>query len=967
MSQCPTNILSVPDPDIHILSESDDLNKFILPVSCKKNLLIFHVNIRSIRANFDNFQAFISKHLDNISVIILSEIWIFDNETCFYGFDEFDSFFCCRNDNRSGGIAVFTRSNLKFSQLDIAFISAEVLLLQCKSLNLTLFSIYRSHDFTIDFFNSELKNALSLLNLPNIILMGDININILNNDCYVMEYLNIMSQHGFFSHLNQPTRSVLSSSTCIDHVFVKTSKFSIQTAILLTDLSDHFPTICKIIYSDETPELAAKPDCTLKLNFSLFCDYLTTYKFNENFNLSLDQQYQLLAFQLNNIKNNFKYPKFNRIKAKNQWLTHEIMVLMKRKEKLFKKVKKYPFDIVYKTAYKTTVSELKRIIKFTKTQFYKRKFEDCNSCKQKWNFVSRVVNNECKSPVLPTSSDNFALASQFNSLFINVNHVPTNCDFIKCKQYITPCASSFVLLEVTDFEVFDVLNSFSKVNSFDFDGICLKFLKLIASNNIDFLCHFINASFFDGVFPNSLKQATVTPIYKSGDKNILSNYRPISILPSFSKIIEKIISKRMFKFLYHTNFFSTNQYGFLEGRSTEMVLLEFSKFIYNSIDNNQHTVAIFLDIKKAFDNVNHSLLIFKLENAGFRGPILKWLNSYLSNRTQRVKVGDCLSEFCVTNCGVPQGSILGPLFFLIYINDFCKLDIYGKMLTFADDTVLLYSNSDLNTLLQQINSDLIKIEKWFVSNYLTLNLNKTKYIHFNLRNTDLNLNLKYHTSSCYNNTDNSCNCHTLQSVKSIKYLGLYIDHNLKWKTHINELSKKLRFVLFKLSHLKNKLSSSFLKTLYFAWFFPLLNYGAIVWGGEYKTNLQPLISIQNKCFNILNHNNLQNYPLFRNLNLLPIRHNAYYRIILYLYRNRSICPPPVNSYITRSNDTFQVPKFSKDIFTKHFFYLAPKLYNKLPVSLTSINRYSTFKRNLFNFLINIDDLDLFFTSYRSNY
>ena len=269
MSQCPINLLSVPDPDIHILSKLDDLNNFILPVSCKSNILIFHVNIRSIRANFDNFEAFISTHLDNISVIILSEIWIFDNETCFYSFDGFDSFFCCRNDNRSGGIAVFTRSNLNFSNLDITFISAEVLILHCKGLNLTLFSIYRSHDFTIDYFNSELKNVLSLLKLPNIILMGDINVNILNSDSNIMEYLNILSQFGFFSHLNQPTRSVLSSSTCIDHVFVKTNKFAIQTAIFLTDLSDHFPTICKINFP-VTPKLAPKTDYTLKLNYSFF-------------------------------------------------------------------------------------------------------------------------------------------------------------------------------------------------------------------------------------------------------------------------------------------------------------------------------------------------------------------------------------------------------------------------------------------------------------------------------------------------------------------------------------------------------------------------------------------------------------------------------------------------------------------------------------------------------------------------
>lgn len=517
--------------------------------------------------------------------------------------------------------------------------------------------------------------------------------------------------------------------------------------------------------------------------------------------------------------------------------------------------------------------------------------------------------------------------------------------------------SSFVFYEVTDIDIFDALKSFTKHNSFDYDGISVKYLKLIASNNIDFFVNFINSSFLTCDFPTSLKRATVSPIYKSGDKNNLLNYRPISILPSLSKLIEKIIVKKMYKFLSHTNFFASNQYGFIPGRSTEMVLLEFSKFILNSVDNSKITVAIFLDIKKAFDNVNHSLLIYKLEKVGFRGNILNWFISYLSGRTQRVKVGNDFSEYSATNRGVPQGSILGPLFFLIFINDFCKLNLSGKILTYADDSVLLYSCSNSNELVTQIESDLIEIDKWFNANDLTLNLNKTKYINFSLRHSELNLNLRYHNLACI--TKNNCLCHILECVQSYKYLGLNFDSNLKWKTHIFELGKKLRFILFNFYHLKNKIDVPFLKTLYFSWFYSLVNYGVTIWGGEYRSNLQPLISIQNKIFKILNQ---QSYPNnFRLLKLLPLRHNAFFRIILYLYRNKYLFNTRERPYNTRSISTYRIPKFSKSIFCKHFFYLAPKLYNNLPLDLTSINKYSVFKRNLFDLLINIDDLDLYFS------
>lgn len=958
-SDIPNNFISVPDPDCLIIYNLDQLNNFLIPSHNNNKHNILHVNIRSLRANFDNLLALISECLNYISIIVLSEIWIYDNETSFYNFDGFDSFFCCRSDNRSGGIAVFTKCCLNVSNLDISFSSAEVVLLYSKTLNITLLSLYRNHDYSIDCFNREIKNVLNLLKHPNILLIGDLNINILESDNNTIEYLNILSQFGFQNFINKPTRSCLSSSTCIDHIFVKTKSLKVKSGIFITDLSDHYPILCQLEKSEITCP-TNEPISYLSLNHSEFYGYLSTYIIRYNADSTLDQRYQKLIFDISNIKNNFKYPRKFKRKSKNDWVTAEIISLIKRKEKLFKKFKKYPLDLVFKTAYKSTVSELKRIINLTKKQYYQNKFESLDSDKLKWNFANKVTNKSAKTCVLPDSSNDFELASQFNEMFKNVNHNNPYNDMMTYQRYITPCITSFVFLDINNFEVLDVLNSFSKLDSFDFDGVCIRYLKIIAQNNIDFITNFINLSFSTCSFPRSLKQATITPIYKSGGKNVLTNYRPISILPSFSKIIEKIFANKMLDFLNHTNFFANNQFGFLPGRSTEMVLLKFSKFIYKNIDHNNFTVSIFLDIKKAFDNVNHSILIYKLINAGFRGDILKWLTSYLSERQQRVKIGNTLSEYTPINRGVPQGSILGPLFFLIFINDLCKLKLFGKMLTYADDTVLLYANSNLNDLTNQIESDLIEIETWFNANDLTLNLNKTKYIHFSLRKSNINLNLKYHSLTC-NKTNHNCQCHILQSVESIKYLGLNIDCNLKWKTHVNDLGKKLRFILVKMYHLKNIVHLNFLKKLYYAWFYSLINYGVIIWGGEYRSNLQPLISIQNKCFKLLVNFQSLNTPNFRIIQLLPIRYNAFFRIILYLYRNKHICNFKLNVRNTRSNEIFQIPSFSKDIFRRHFFYLAPHLFNKLPKNLTDINSFYVFKKDLFNFLINIDDLDLCFS------
>lgn len=949
-----TEDLPLSIPDCHIIKCLDDLNNFTKS-QCKFKVNILHINIRSLRANFDNFISHFSNVFENIDIIVLSETWIYDYETNFYLIDGYNSFFCCRNNNRSGGIAVYIKKYLDISELNIHFVSAESILVYNKQLHLILLTIYRSHEFAIDFFIAELKSILSELKYPNIVLIGDLNIDVFNENRNVHEYINLLCQFGFQSYIDKPTR-INSSSTCIDHAFVKTNKFSVKSGVFLNDISDHYPIICSLCTKDMivTNEIKSKTF----INYDRLFEYLTEYKFNWSFRNSLDEQYQNFAFKLNNIKNSFKYSiKLNK-RFKNNWMTNTILILIRRKEKLFKKTRKYPWDIIYKTAYKTTICELKNTIKSAKSEYFQNKFLNCNTNKQKYDIVNDIIGYKNKPSVLPENYSDYDSSCQFNQTFSNSNQVlnPSSNGF---QTYISPSLSSFVLIELNDSDVLYLINTLSNKTSSDYDGISIKLIRQFALNNVNFITNFINTSFDSSYFPTSLKKATITPIFKSGDKNCFSNYRPISILPVFSKIIEKAIADKMYNFLNYTKFFSENQYGFIKGKSTEKALLEFSKFVHNSIEKSKKTVAIFLDISKAFDHVNHNILVKKLEYAGFRGNILKWFISYLSNREQRVKIRNKFSNYIFSTRGVPQGSILGPLLFIIFINDFCKLKLFGKIITYADDSVILYSCLNINELTLQIESDLLEISKWFAANDLKLNLNKTKCIYFNLKQSESNLNLKFHSFSC---SDQNCQCYTIETVNSVKYLGLYIDSNMKWKSHINYLVKKLRYTLVKFYHLKYKIHFNFMKTLYYSWFYSLINYGIIIYGGEYKTNLFPLISIQNKCFKILNSNRNSNNTtnIYTEINLLPFRHNAFFRILLYLHRNKSICKLKTNVSERRRTEIFEIPHYIKEISRKQFYYLAPKLYNKLPFQLQSNQIYTSFKHALFELLINIDDLDQYF-------
>jgi len=683
---------------------------------------------------------------------------------------------------------------------------------------------------------------------------------------------------------------------------------------------------------------------------------LKDYKmlWNDNSNNSLDQLYSNFLFKINSMKNNFKVKVRVNEKFKNNWMTDDIYNIVIRKDKLFKKVKRYPSNNVYLTAYKCTSNYLKTIIKLTKEDFYCRQFNNCNSNKEKWDLVNKIVNNKNTKTILPDNFDDIELSHRFNHHFSTVNQ--DSCSPVTIVDIVSNL-HSFVLFDVTHHDVSVILKSFTK-NSCDYDGLNFDILRYFSVKNMDFITNFINLSFSSGIFPDLFKLATVIPIHKSGSINTFSNYRPISILPIFSKLIEKIMYNNLYGFLQFSNFFSDNQYGFIKNRSTTDALLKFSNFIYSSIDNNKKTLAVFLDISKAFDSVNHLILLNKLHLSGIRGISWQWFKSYLANRKQRVKINDSFSDFVEIGRGVPQGSILGPLLFLIFINDLCNLHLHSKIISYADDTVLLFSCDDLTTLKYQIENDLQKVNNWFLVNDLQLNLNKTKYMFFSLNNSDFVLMPKFHVMSC--SSFSSCSCHTLQQTKSIKYLGLHIDSDLKWKTHIKNISTKLRFVVYNFYYLKKKVPTKFLISLYYSWFYSIFNYGSIVWGTDYKTNLHPVCSLQNKIFKILNGGQFCNDSLFRSLNLLPIRHNAFFRVILFLFNNRSICNLNTHTSNRRPNFIFQVPLCKKTITQKHFLYLAPKCFNSLPLELQSITNYYKFKRALFELFISIDDIDSFF-------
>jgi hypothetical protein len=276
----------------------------------------------------------------------------------------------------------------------------------------------------------------------------------------------------------------------------------------------------------------------------------------------------------------------------------------------------------------------------------------------------------------------------------------------------------------------------------------------------------INKSFSTGIFPEKLKIAKICPIFKNGEKCLFSNYRPISILPSFSKIFEKAMSNRLMSFLESKTLLVDNQFGFRKKRSTYMALMEMYDKISLAMDNHEYSVGIFIDLSKAFDTINHSILIEKLSYYGIRGIVLDWFRSYLQSREQYVYLNGMSSTMRSIICGVPQGSILGPLLFILYVNDIASCCEMLKLILFADDTNLFYSNRDYSELERIVNIDLSKLADWFKANKLLLNAAKTNFILFGYKNIPRPHGLVL-------------DGYILERTDCTKFLGMFMDEELK--------------------------------------------------------------------------------------------------------------------------------------------------------------------------------------------
>ena len=390
----------------------------------------------------------------------------------------------------------------------------------------------------------------------------------------------------------------------------------------------------------------------------------------------------------------------------------------------------------------------------------------------------------------------------------------------------------------------------------------MKYINPIISSP---LSKIINLSFKTGVYINNLKLSKVIPVFKEkGSILDYNNYRPISLLSNVNKIVELIMHKRLSKFLSKYNCLYDLQFGFRKSHSTTHALMYLTESIRKALDQNHFSCGIFIDLQKAFDTVDHKVLLYKLFHYGIRGIENEWFKSYLSNRTQFVSINGTSSKEYNIDHGVPQGSVLGPLLFLIYINDLNKSLKYCSAVHFADDTALLHKNKSLEEMEKNVNYDLKNVNSWLIANKISLNANKTEMILFRNHRKKINYNLEIKIGD-----------EVIKMSDVVKYLGIYIDKHLNWKYHVQSTRTKLSRAVGMLAKIRHYVPKATLRTIYHSVFSSHLMYGSQIWGQNLDSNLDCIIRQQKKAVRIINfaHFNASTDTLFRDSNILKFSEN----------------------------------------------------------------------------------------------
>ena len=793
-----------------------------------------------------------------------------------------------------------------------------------------------------------------------IIFSGDTNIdinNLANQD--ILNFTSILTSLRFKALISNPTRI---NVACVNplqaisyHIWVNKS-LNACAGVLEFDLSDHCPTFLKFSFINDTrleqlKKIVSRPfnEVSLQIlsnklmstNWSYLIDYSNCNLSCPNFMSHINRLY-CDSFPLKT-----KFLSTKRIKK--PWMSNYIKSQINLKSYYFKL---YRQNLITKQTNNTLKNRVIRLVKEAKQKYYIDSFNNNKSNSAKtWNVINELSGRKrtyFEIPKIRNNGNTYEsprdIANEFIDYFSTVAS-KLECDLPRSisspTQYLTPNANSFFLFPITIPECYEVINSVKNTKS-SINEIPPNIFKSIAPIIISLLCDLFNTCFEQGICPDIFKIAKIIPIHKEGPKDSVSNYRPISLVHFLSKIFEKLLARRIISFFNKFSLFSRSHFGFLKGKATSDAILSVVESIYEGLNSRMHHVSVLIDLKKAFDTVNIEILCKKLEIYGIRGTPLRLLRSFLSERKYWVGFGQVYSDLRETNIGIHQGSALGPLLFLIYINELPDVCPNVKTTLFADDTTVSHSDRDYNTMISTLNNNLERILDWMTSNRLTINVEKTEAILITNR------------TCIFDNIALTLNNSLIPFSENCTYLGTVIDNKLNFSSHIGLVISKVARHTGNLFKIKHSLPLEARIRYYYAFIYPYLSNNILVWGGAPKSFLNTLFLQQKKIIRVIADAQYCDHTdhLFRQFRLLKLNDIYKFNVLLYMFNsNHDTRYSRPHHYMTRHSNlslpTFQ--RLSKSQNSIHF--VGPTLWDNLPDFVKCQNNNNSFKIKLKKYFI----------------
>ena len=946
--------------------ESADIRKGSL--STKKELLIIKsVNTQSLLCHFDAIEFMLKE--ENIDILCICETWL--DSLVDDKFIKISNFNVIRCDaGRGSGVCIYIRENLNFSLISPGLDKIEgvedvwIQVQHKKFPSFIVGCVYRHPKALVSSFQylADVFKNICLKNKPMFVL-GDINDDLFvkgNNLSKIVKSLNLKQI------ITKPTRITRTSSTLLDIVITNKVEMVVNSDVTPSPIADHemISIIINIRKPKSEPEIKTYRS-QKNYSQSIFCNLLldkiqilncicNTDNVNnqvnmltEVFNVSLDQCAPVVTSKL--------------IRPFAPWLDDNLKQYIAEKNELQIRLKGDRTNQLLNDEFKRTKKQVEHCIREAKAKHYKSRLNDCKGDSgATWKVVRDMVPGLGNKRSNTSFDDPSKKAEEFNQYFANVGENAFHKsqegieDDIRTRELRN---SNQHLLNTPKFRpqpvdvntVILVFKDLHKTNSYGSDGIPYVYLKDAFPVLALYVTIIINTSIVTGLFPKLWKYPYVVPLFKSGDVDEVGNYRPISLLPVLSKLLEKIVATQLMLFLEENKLLANSQHGFRSNLSTETALMKVNEHIYENIDKQKISLLLLLDLSKAFDSVSHDILLRKCRQLNIDEF---WFEDYLSDRMQSVRIDSVVSSPRSVKYGVPQGSILGPILFLIYINDMSSILKEYFLIQYADDTQIIISGNprELDDLINKGETALNDAKRYFQLNGLNVNEKKTQCMFIGSRQL---------ISRIPPNTKINFGSTPIIPLHTVKNLGLHMDEYMLFDHHINHMINKVNGILIFLNRIKRNFDKETRITIVQSLAVSIINYSCRIWGMTTKEQISRVQKAHNFAAKIA-YGDAKKYdhvtPILKDLEWMNIENKINFDICTFTYKILNNLVPtwlfefPLVSYIqsrpTRQSNKLLTKRTNTDIGARAISIQGPKVWNSIPDTIKTSPSIKIFKKNL---------------------